>query len=128
MLPVEACEAVDGKGLMNDTSFGRSQRQVLLIEAETLQAFGIQPGDVRENITVEGLPLSALAPSTRLAAGETVLEVVGQCAPCSQVDAVRPGLSVEMQNRRGILARVVRGGSMRIGDPVSVLAASPSDY
>lgn len=114
-------------GLMNDVSFGRSQRQVLLIEAETLQAFGIQPGDVRENVTVEGLPLSDLAPSTRLAAGEAMLEVVGLCAPCSQVDALRPGLQVEMQNRRGILARVLRGGSMRIGDPVSVLAASPTE-
>lgn len=121
MLPVQSCQAVEGKGLAEDISFGRSKRQVLLIEAETLQGFGIQPGDVRENVTVAGLALTPLAPSTRLAAGEAVLEVIELCAPCSRMDEVRPGLQDELRDRRGILARVVQGGSIRVGDPIAVL-------
>jgi MOSC domain-containing protein YiiM len=127
MLPVEACQAVEGMGLAQDAAFGRSKRQVLLIESETLQAFGIQPGDVRENVTVEGLALSQLAPSTQLSAGEAVLEVVGLCAPCNQMDEVRPGLQAELQDRRGILARVISGGSMRVGDRISVLDGVPAN-
>ena len=127
MLPVEACQAIEGMGLAQDAAFGRSKRQVLLIESETLQALGIQPGDVRENVTVEGLALSRLAPSTQLSVGEAVLEVVGLCAPCSRMDEVRPGLQVELQDRRGVLARVVSGGSLRVGDPISVLDGLPAN-
>src|SRR3990172_9037989 len=104
MLPVEACQAVEGMGLAQDAAFGRSKRQVLLIESETLQAFGIQPGDVRENVTVEGLALSQLTPSTRLSAGQVVLEVVGLCAPCNRMDEVRQGLQVELQEARALPA------------------------
>jgi MOSC domain-containing protein YiiM len=127
MLPVEACQAVEGMGLAQDAAFGRSKRQVLLIESETLQAFGIRPGDVRENVTVEGLELSQLAPSTQLSVGEAVLEVVGLCAPCSRMDEVRPGLQEELQDRRGILAHVISGGTMRVGDRISILHAVPAD-
>jgi MOSC domain-containing protein YiiM len=126
MLPVQSCQAVKGKGLLQDVSFGRTKRQVLLIEAETLQAFGIQPGDVRENVTVEGLALSPLAPSTRLSVGEAVLEVVGLCAPCGRVDEVRPGLQEELRDRRGVLARVVRSGALRVGDSIAVVEPAPA--
>jgi MOSC domain-containing protein YiiM len=127
MLPVEACQAVEGMGLAQDAAFGRSKRQVLLIESETLRAFRIQPGDVRENVTVEGLALSQLAPSTQLSVGEAVLEVVGLCAPCNRIDELRPGLQDELQERRGILARVISGGSMRVGDRISVLDGVPAN-
>lgn len=125
MLPVESCQAVSGKGLVQDAAFGRTKRQVLLIESETLQAFGIEPGDVRENITVEGFPLSELPPATQLTVGEAVLEVVGLCEPCARVDDVRQGLQVEMQSRRGILARVISGGALRVGDPIAVARQVP---
>ena len=49
MEEVSEVAAVDGMGLNGDTSFGRSKRQVLLIEQETLAEFGLVPGQLREN-------------------------------------------------------------------------------
>ena len=49
---------MSGKGLDGDVSYGRPKRQVLFVERETLDEFGLQPGQVRENITVAGLKLA----------------------------------------------------------------------
>ena len=38
-------------GLSGDVSYGRKKRQVLFIEKETLDEFGLSPGQVRENVT-----------------------------------------------------------------------------
>lgn len=95
-----------------------SQRQVLLIESETLSEFGVEPGALKENITTAGIALAALAPGTQLRVGGAVLEITMDCAPCAFVDTVQPGLRAKVQGRRGMLARVLEGGSIRVGDAV----------
>lgn len=118
MLPVEAARAVEGKGLEGDHAFGRRSRQVLLIEAETLVHFGLTPGDVRENLTLGGIQLAGLPAGRTLEIGEVRLEIRGDCEPCSQMDALRPGLQQALRGQRGMLANVTRGGWMRVGDAV----------
>ena len=120
MLSVEAVEAVSGKGLIGDASFGRKKRQVLIIEAETLQHFGLSPGQVRENLTVGGITLAGHPAGTRIQAGEVLLEVTGDCAPCQLIDDIRPGLRTEMEGRRGTLCRVLLGGMIRVDDQIAV--------
>ena len=120
MTEVAAVTAISDKGLVGDTSFGRRTRQVLLIDSETLNEFGLRPGDVRENVTLEGFNLSGLAPQDELLIGETLFAITGACAPCSMLDDLRPGLRADIQGRRGVLARVVRGGELKLGDPVSL--------
>ena len=106
-------------GIPGDAHFRPgSARQVLMIEAETLRELGLEPGSVRENLTVGGFPLMGLAPGTRLRVGDAVLEVTGECEPCAVMDAVRPGLMAELAGRRGMLARVAAAGLVRRGDPV----------
>lgn len=101
------------------------RRQVLLMEGEVLRELGLGPGDVRENITTEGLPLAELAPGTRLRLGGTaVLELTGSCRPCARMDEVRPGLAGALEGRRGVLARVLAGGVIRVGDPIEVEAVA----
>ena len=96
--------------------------QVLLIEHETLEAFHLNPGDVRENVTTTGVNLSALASGQRLALGDgVVLEISKPCAPCSRMEEVRPGLQGELEGGRGMLAAVVEGGRVKTGDPVRVM-------
>ena len=97
-----------------------SKRQVLLIESETLEEFSVVPGALKENITTAGIPLAALAPGSRLRVGEMVLEITMECAPCAFVDSVQAGLRPRLQGRRGMLARVLEGGSVRVGDAVRV--------
>jgi MOSC domain-containing protein YiiM len=113
-------------GLVGDLSYGTKKRQVLLIEGETLAEFGLAPGRVQENVVVQGKALAGTPPGTRLALGETVLEVTGDCAPCAFIDDIRPGLREAMAGRRGTLAVVVSGGAIRAGDALRVLAGAGS--
>jgi MOSC domain-containing protein YiiM len=124
MTPVNQVIAVEEGGLEGDVSFGRSKRQVLLIEEEILGRYGLIPGAVRENITTAGIGLSGLGVGTRLRLGETLLEITGDCEPCSFIDSLRPGLQDEIVGERGLLARVIRGGAIRVGDGVHIVESA----
>jgi MOSC domain-containing protein YiiM len=95
-------------------------RQVLLMDEETLSAFGLAAGMVKENITTRGIDLKTLAPGTRLVIGSAVLELTKACTPCSRMDEIRPGLREALEGQRGLLARVVQGGLIRVGDPIEI--------
>ncbi len=41
--------------------------------------------------------------------------------PCERMEAIRPGLRQELKGRRGMLARIVEGGTVRVGDPIELL-------
>lgn len=101
-----------------------SKRQVLLMDEETLQSFALAPGIVRENVTTAGLDVNALAPGQRLRIGGVELEVSLVCDPCEQIEALRPGLQTAMQGKRGMLCKVVRGGRLRRGDEIELIAGA----
>ncbi len=125
MQPLTVAQAVADFGLEGDRhARAGSRRQVLLVEKETLDALDLAPGTVRENITTQGANLASLLPGRRLRLGrDVVLEVTGTCNPCHRLDEVRDGLSQEIADRRGVNARVVAGGSIRLGDAIVVLEA-----
>jgi MOSC domain-containing protein YiiM len=113
-------EAVAGHGLRGDAAYGTARRQVLLIDAETLAEFGLTPGASRENITTEGIRLQGVPRGSRLRLGDVVLEITGDCTPCDYFERFRSGMRQELVGKRGLLARVERGGTLRIGDPISL--------
>jgi MOSC domain-containing protein YiiM len=98
-----------------------SRRQVLLVDRETLEAMDLQPGIIRENITTDGLNVNSLQVGQLLRIGEARLEVSAVCTPCDQMEAIRPGLRKELWGRRGMLCRVLDGGTIRRGDPIERL-------
>ena len=113
---------LDPGGIRGDRHFAPgSARQLLMIEAETLARFGLEPGQVKENVTTSGVDLMSLAPGTRLALGAAEVELADECHPCSRMDEIRSGLMLELEGSRGMLAKVVRPGRVRPGDPVRVL-------
>jgi MOSC domain-containing protein YiiM len=114
-----AMEDVGLEGCAHARPQGR--RQVLLMDRETLDDFGLAPGIVRENVTTEGLEVNGLAIGQRLQIGEAELQVSAVCDPCEQIEALRPGLQVAMQGRRGMLCKVVRSGILRRGDEIVVI-------
>ena len=96
-------------------------RQLKLVDVETLQAMNLQPGIIRENITTEGLNVNGLPVGQRLRIGQTLLEVTAVCTPCDQLEKVRPGLRRELYGRRGMLCRVLEGGTVAPGDSIERL-------
>jgi MOSC domain-containing protein YiiM len=99
-----------------------SGRQLLLMDAETLAALDLPPGTLKENLTTSGLALHSLPLGTRLRVGEAVVELTKHCPPCADLNDIRPGLQREAAvGRRGVLARAVQDGEVRVGDVVAVL-------
>ena len=119
MIPVETINVIKQKGIEGDASFGRSNRQILIISHEVVEAYGLMPGDLRENITVSQFDVSAISAETRLSIGNVVLEVTGDCNPCARLEELRVGLMDEIHGNRGILARVLESGEINIGQTIS---------
>ncbi len=125
MKPVDQTVAIANRGL-EGCRHGRpgSERQVLLVDSEILNEFGLVPGIVRENITTVGLDTANLRPGERLLVGNAVLEVTVPCEPCSRMDEIRMGLQEALKNRRGMLCRVIEGGRISRGDAIQSTQAA----
>lgn len=110
-------------------------RQVHLIHSELLEelhrkGFMVQPADLGENITSEGVDLLALPRGSLLRIGENaVLEVTGLRNPCAQIERFQPGLLAavldrgprgEVIRKAGIMALARVGGLIRPGDAIDV--------
>jgi len=93
-----------------------SPRQLLLAGTDAYDAFGLPPHALRENLLVD-IDTSRLASGTVLQVGDSVLlRLMFQCEACGHLDVRRPRLSTRIGTRRGMLARVLRGGEIRPGD------------
>lgn len=126
---LEQVRAVAGRGLDGDHYEGRSGvRAVTLIQAEHLTVIGsllggpaVEPARLRRNLVVSGINLVALK-GRRFRIGEVTLEGTGSCDPCSRMEEVLgPGGLNLMRGHGGLTARVIAGGTIRVGDPVAVL-------
>lgn len=112
---------IGGTGIEGDAhARPKSSRQVLLMAEENCDAFGLAPGEVRENITTRGIDLQNLPAGTVLEIGTASLIITKDCEPCAFIDGLRPGLKARMERRRGMLARVVKGGEIRVGDEITL--------
>jgi len=118
--------AVPGAGLLGCRhSKPGNDRAVLVVEAETLDGLGLQPGEIKENITIRGIELCSLRPGAEIQVGDTVvLEVTGPCEPCRRMEEIRRGLQAELDGRRGVNTRVRVGGKILLGDSVVLRSTS----
>ena len=97
-----------------------SKRQVLLFDQETIEEFGFRPGDLDENITTRGLAVAGLKRGQHVRIGDVVLELTIERPTCHKLEELQPGLGETLRGRRGMMARVVQGGEIRVGDAIEV--------
>lgn len=111
-----------GMGIEGDAhARAGSPRQVLLASAPALEAFGLRPGDLRENILLDGV-VETLASGQVLQLGDTAqVRIMGDCEPCAYLNTLQPGLAKRINEQRGMLAMVVCDGVVRVGDQAAVL-------
>ena len=127
MKEVNGANFITGQGMEGDRHLRsdgrRSNRQVLIMDSETLSHFDLLPGQVRENVTVTGLDFSSISAGDKVSlGGDVILEITGDCEPCARMDELRPGLKDEIDGKRGLLAFVEKGGVVSVGAEVGVNA------
>lgn len=110
-------------------------RQVHLIQGELFdelaaRGFGVQPGQLGENLTTGGIDLLALPRDAELHIGtDVVLLVTGLRNPCPQIENFEPGLlkavvgrdaDGEIVRKAGVMSIVLAGGLVKPGDAIAV--------
>ena len=113
--------AVANHGLEGCAHANPPRREMLLASKQHLDALDVQPGAIRENVTVEGVDVEQWPVGQRVRVGEALLEITMVCDPCHKMDELRPGLRAEIDGRRGMLAHVVEGGPIALGDRVETI-------
>jgi MOSC domain-containing protein YiiM len=134
-LPVEgawiARDGVEGDAQADRKHHGGPDRAVCLFSLEVIEAVAgeghpIFPGSTGENVTVSGLDWRLVRPGSVLRIGEAELQVTDYTSPCKTIrgsftngtykrisEKLHPGSS-------RVYARVLAGGAVRVGDPVTV--------
>ena len=117
-----------GGGIEGDSHVSRTKRAVTVVDLSTHESVGVKPGDLREQITVHGLPkLGDLAEGTLLRIGAITLRVNGPCDPCTHIGEMNGvadphEFQTMLDGRRGLVCNVVvADGPVRVGDEVSVM-------
>ena len=82
----------------------------------------------RANLLVCGVRLPR-ARGAIIRIGPVLAEVTYPTVPCRRMEEARPGLQKALypEWRGGVTARVLEGGTLRLGDPVSVVSSPPEE-
>jgi MOSC domain-containing protein YiiM len=132
-LPLAEGRLIANFGLEGDRHAGRPDRHVTILNAETVAELAeagmpVSPGVLGENITVEGVPVMQLSEGTRLRfGGDAEVEIVGDRPACRELLGVHKDALKALVGRTGKMARVVRGGTVRPGDPIELIEGTDAD-
>lgn len=125
MTSVSEVVAEAGRGLVGDRYHGTRHRHVSVQSAAQLAEAGealgspVTPTGTRRNLTLSH-GLVPATPGSRITVGEVVLEVVRVAAPCRVLEeTVGPGAAAALRRRGGSICRILVGGTLRVGAPVS---------
>jgi len=114
----------ENHGIVGDAHAGDWHRQVSLLADEDIEAMRgkgveIRFGDFAENITTRGVDLASLPVGTRLNLGPAELEVTQIGKECHSHCAIYRAVGDCVMPRRGIFARVLRGGEVSLDSDCS---------
>lgn len=129
-VPLAEAELVAGRGIRGDLK-GTPNRPLNLMSAEVLaglagEGFQTGPGQMGEQIVFRGLDVNTLAEGDRVQLGEqAVVEMIKPRTGCDRFEHIQGRPASSVQGRLGMMAKVVVGGTIRVGDSVTVLATAP---
>jgi MOSC domain-containing protein YiiM len=117
----ERRKAVAGLGLEGCAHANPPRREVLFASKQHLDSVDVEPGTIRENVTVEGADVQQWPVGQQVRIGEALFEITMVCDPCHRMDELRQGLRAELDGKRGMLARVVESGEVAVGDQIELI-------
>jgi molybdenum cofactor synthesis domain-containing protein len=122
---VERAEFMADHGISSDAHAGPWHRQVSLLSHQKIEDFRAKGADVEdgafgENLVVEGIDFRSLPVGTILECGNVVLEMTQIGKECHSHCAIFKIMGDCIMPREGVFARVLRGGSIGVGDTMIV--------
>ncbi len=152
---VDSVELIAGEGVSGDAHAGKTVkhrsrvakdpsqpnlRQVHLMHNELFtelaqKGYDIKPGQLGENITIEGVDLLALPEGKRMSIGpDAEIQITGLRNPCSQIDNFKQGLLKEVLEKKadgslvrkaGVMAIVLQSGIVAPGQTINIQFPTP---
>jgi MOSC domain-containing protein YiiM len=119
--PRERVLAIENHGFDGCAHANPPRREVLFASREHLDSVGVEPGAIRENVTVQGADVQSWPVGQRVKVGDALFEITMVCDPCHRMDELRTGLRSLLEDRRGMLAHVLEGGEVAVGDEIVLL-------
>jgi len=126
-VPLREAQLVAGYGIEGDAKGGSQKRQLNIMSAETMQKLAAEgfltgPGQLGEEITIAGMAIDVLPVGTLLRIGEQArVEVTEPRVGCGRFEEYQGKLRENAAGRMGVMARVIEGGMIRVGDVVSIV-------
>jgi MOSC domain-containing protein YiiM len=122
MDPTDEVDLVAGQGIERDASFGRSRRQVTVIEREVFDRVrrslpDAHPSMRRANLMISGVRLEGSRRQVLRVGGARIL-IHGETRPCERMDEQCEGLRAALSGSWGGGAHgvVLDDGLVRVGD------------
>ncbi len=124
-LPLQEATLVAGHGIDGDRKAGRNpSRQLNILSYEWLEelrplGYQVEPGSFGEQIVLKGLSLQSLQAGDRLRmGGEALVEITKPRTGCIRLEAAQGQSNAAFDGQVGMMAKVVSGGVIRVGDQV----------
>jgi MOSC domain-containing protein YiiM len=126
---VERAMLIEQSGIDGDLKAATNggSRQLNVMRAETLAELAgegrrTEPGRMGEQLVIAGLDPLALAEGTRLQLGDSaVIEIGIPRTGCARFESIQGATKQSVAGRLGVMARVVAGGEVAIGDAATVV-------
>ncbi len=113
-------------GIEKDAHAGTRDRQVSLLARESIdkmveKGLNVTAGDFAENITTAGIDLTLLSIGQLLCLGDEAIVEVSQIGKeCHDRCAIYHEAGDCVMPKEGIFVKVLRGGTIHTGDPITI--------
>jgi MOSC domain-containing protein YiiM len=127
-VPLERAMLMAKHGIEGDVKGTSGSRQLNIMRAETLQDLAAEglhtkPGQLGEQIVIEGVERNLFVEGTRFQIGDAIIEVGIPRTGCDRFEHIQSTSKKSVQGRLGVLARVITGGEIAVGDAVTPVSA-----
>jgi len=139
LVSVQEVRAIAGEGLDGDRYFKKigtfsntpgTGRHLTLVELESIDALkrdlgiDLEPTETRRNIVTRDVPLNHLVGQEFKLGREVVVKGMRLCEPCDHLEKLTvKGVSEGLLHRAGLRAEIIKGGTIRVGDPVTYVTS-----
>lgn len=123
---VDTATFVVEHGIQGDAHAGKWHRQVSLLSHEKVEAFRARGAEVDhgafgENLVIEGYDFKNLPVGTVFQCNDVVLEMTQIGKECHAHCAIYKAVGDCIMPREGVFTRVLQGGTISVGDTISIV-------